>query len=154
MQKSKSSQGDASALSNFKYEICLPCNCIFLRHIGSVTPNQVMDRQIHIMNQPEHQINMNRLDDLRGCRSSFGANDISEIADRLHQNIEVVGSFKQAVLLDDSLEHGTLRVLVSTMSDFTITYKTFLGNEPNFKTKIYDWLDIPNSYRMPNFIAL
>ncbi len=153
MWKSSSSKSNVTALSDFRYEIDLNAGCVFVQHINSVSTHQIMERQALISRDQNHRPNLNRLIDMRGCRCNIGAEDIANIANSLHKNVEKIGSFKQAMLLNDNLEHRTMRLLISSMSDFNISYMTFLDTEANVQEKLRIWLGISEEHKFPHFIS-
>jgi hypothetical protein len=153
MWKSSSSRSGEAVLNDFKYEIDLKAGCIFVKHENSVTPQQIIERQTNILNDRQHRPNLNRLVDMRGCSCDIGAEDIANIANIQHNHVEKIGGFKQAMLLNDSLEHRTMRLLISSMSDFTISYQTFLDTEANLQENLRNWLGIQEDHQFPHFIS-
>ncbi|WP_025899013.1 hypothetical protein [Sneathiella glossodoripedis] len=89
---------------------------------------------------------------MRGCRCNISAEDIAQIASTLHRRVERIGSFRQAMLLNDNLEHRSMRLLIASMSDFSVTYRTFLDTEQDLEQKVRAWLGLADDFEFPDFI--
>lgn len=140
--------------SRFEFKIDKAVNCIFIRHYGFVDLASILDRGNAILNHEDYQAGLNRITDYTDTETDLNSDDIRFITENISSRLAVSGTYKEAVIVNDLLSFGLVRVF-HTLSDVNANeYEIFSHEFPNNLEKMKNWLGLPTDFIFPHFLSL
>lgn len=134
-------------------------NCIFAKHYGRLTVDQIYDRYEEIFTDSKNRPNFNYFVDYSKSTNEMLADDIRDLATYLKSKHDFIGDCKHAVLCSSIVGYGYSRMLDSLYNannlESSSQIQTMIYNAADYTDleepirKALLWLGIPPDYHRP-----
>ncbi|MEH6402471.1 MAG: hypothetical protein V7750_03785 [Sneathiella sp.] len=140
--------------ARFEFKIDKAANCIFVRHFGLVDLASILDRGSAIFNHADYQSGLNRITDFTGVETKLSSEDIRLITDKISLRKTESGNYREAVIVDNLLGYGLVRIFNSLSSLNENEYEIFSTEDGDVSFKVKNWLNLDSSFLFPGFLSV